>query len=110
MHLPYLFIFSLVAAATSDALVQDFCVADLSLPAGPAGYPCKKSASVTEDDFFYHGLATPGSTKNILGAGVTTAFDSQFPGVNGLNGRWAESSPSTATRRRRNSWWLSRGR
>ncbi|KAL0426800.1 UNVERIFIED_CONTAM: Germin-like protein [Sesamum latifolium] len=117
MHLPYLFIFSLLAAATSDALVQDFCVADLSLPAGPAGYPCKKSASVTEDDFFYHGLATPGSTENILGAGVTTAFDAQFPGVNGLGSplpvwtwRWAESYPSTATRRRRNSWWLSRGR
>ncbi|KAL2229146.1 UNVERIFIED_CONTAM: Auxin-binding protein ABP20 [Sesamum indicum] len=75
MHLPYLLIFSLLAAATSDALVQDFCVADLSLPAGPAGYPCKKSSS---------GLATAGSTKNILGAGVTTAFDAQFPGVNGL--------------------------
>ncbi|KAK4391863.1 Auxin-binding protein ABP19a [Sesamum angolense] len=50
MPLPYLFIFSLLAAATSDAL----------------------------------GLATPGSTKNIIGAGVTPAFDAQFPGVNGL--------------------------
>ncbi|KAK4432823.1 Auxin-binding protein ABP19a [Sesamum alatum] len=84
MHIFYLFIFSLLLAAASEGLVQDFCVADLSLPPGPAGYPCKKPASVTEDDFFYHGLATPGSTKNIIGAGVTTAFDAQLPGVNGL--------------------------
>ncbi|KAL2229148.1 auxin-binding protein ABP20-like [Sesamum indicum] len=85
MQLPYLFIFSLLlAAAASDALVQDFCVADLSLPAGPAGYPCKKSASVTVNDFFYHGLTTPGSTKNRVGAGFAAAFDAQFPGVNGL--------------------------
>ncbi|KAI3447201.1 hypothetical protein Pfo_003866 [Paulownia fortunei] len=83
MYLPYLFIFSLLLA-TSHALVQDFCVADLSLPAGPAGYPCKKPASVTENDFVYHGLAATGNTKNIISAAVTPAFAAQFPGVNGL--------------------------
>ncbi|KAL2229147.1 auxin-binding protein ABP19a-like [Sesamum indicum] len=83
MRLRYLFIFSLLVAA-SYALVQDFCVADLSLPAGPTGYSCKTPASVTENDFFYHGLATPGSTNNRAGAGVSWAFDSQFPGLNGL--------------------------
>ncbi|GFP79478.1 auxin-binding protein abp19a [Phtheirospermum japonicum] len=84
MYLPSLFILSLLLAATSHALVQDFCVADLSLPAGPAGYPCKKPASVTEADFAYHGLAAPGNTKNLIKAAVTPAFAEQFPGVNGL--------------------------
>ncbi|KAK4396854.1 Auxin-binding protein ABP19a [Sesamum angolense] len=85
MYLPYFFFFfSLLLAASSNALVQDFCVADLSLRAGPAGYPCKKVATVTADDFAYHGLATPGNTSNIISAFVTPAFDAQFPGVNGL--------------------------
>ncbi|KAL1547822.1 Auxin-binding protein ABP19a [Salvia divinorum] len=72
----------LAAAATSEALVQDFCVADLTLPATPSGYPCKKS--VTAMDFAYSGLAAAGNTTNIIGAAVTPAFDAQFPGVNGL--------------------------
>ncbi|KAL0374559.1 UNVERIFIED_CONTAM: Auxin-binding protein ABP20 [Sesamum radiatum] len=83
MYLPYFFFFSLLLAASSNALVQDFCVADLSLPAGPAGYPCKKAASVTADAFAFHGLATAGNTSNIISAFVTPAFDAQFP-VNGL--------------------------
>ncbi|EYU25861.1 hypothetical protein ABFS82_10G082500 [Erythranthe guttata] len=83
MYLHYFILFSLLAAA-STALVQDFCVADLSLPAGPAGYPCKKSSSVTADDFAFHGLAAAGNTTNIISAAVTPAFDGQFPGVNGL--------------------------
>ncbi|XP_057766992.1 auxin-binding protein ABP20-like [Salvia miltiorrhiza] len=72
----------LLLAAATDALVQDFCVADLSLPATPSGYPCKKK--VTEKDFAYSGLAAPGNTTNIIGAAVGPAFDAQFPGVNGL--------------------------
>ncbi|KAL6521330.1 Auxin-binding protein abp20 [Orobanche gracilis] len=83
MYLQYLFLFSLLLV-TSNCLVQDFCVADLSLPPGPIGYPCKKSASVKSEDFVFHGLATPGNTTNIISAAVTTAFDVQFPGVNGL--------------------------
>lgn len=82
MQLQYLLLLSLLLAAASDALVQDFCVADLSLPATPAGYPCKKS--VTEKDFAYSGLAAAGNTTNIISAAVTPAFDAQFPGVNGL--------------------------
>lgn len=83
MQVHYLLLISLLLlAAASEALVQDFCVADLMLPAGPAGYPCKKS--VTEKDFAYSGLATPGNTTNIISAAVTPAFDGQFPGVNGL--------------------------
>lgn len=83
MHIEYFILFSLLLA-TSHALVQDFCVADLSQPATPAGYPCKKAASLTADDFAYHGLAAPGNTSNIISAAVTPAFDGQFPAVNGL--------------------------
>ncbi|GER56939.1 germin-like protein [Striga asiatica] len=85
MYINYLFLFSLLAAAaTTSALVQDFCIADLSLPPTPAGYPCKKSASVTATDFSFHGLAAAGNTSNIIAAAVTPGFDGQFPGVNGL--------------------------
>ncbi|KAH6779146.1 germin 3 [Perilla frutescens var. hirtella] len=82
MQLQYLLLLFTLLLAASDALVQDFCVADLSLPAGPAGYPCKKS--VTENDFVFSGLAASGNTSNIISAAVTPAFDGQFPGVNGL--------------------------
>ncbi|PIM97642.1 hypothetical protein CDL12_29887 [Handroanthus impetiginosus] len=85
MYLPYFFLFSiLLALSPSSALVQDFCVADLSLPPTPAGYPCKKPSKVTADDFAYHGLAAKGNTSNIISAAVTPAVDAQFPGVNGL--------------------------
>ncbi|KAL2554026.1 Germin-like protein subfamily 3 member 3 [Forsythia ovata] len=83
MYLPLLFIFPLLFIS-SQGSVQDFCVGDLSLPNGPAGYSCKKSSKVTENDFVYHGLAIAGNTTNIIKAAVTPAFDAQFPGVNGL--------------------------
>uniref|UniRef100_A0A7N0TKE4 Germin-like protein n=1 Tax=Kalanchoe fedtschenkoi TaxID=63787 RepID=A0A7N0TKE4_KALFE len=75
-------ILCLLTFSTSDASVQDFCVADLSLPEGPEGYPCKKK--VTADDFAHGGLAAPGNTSNLIKAAVTPAFAAQFPGVNGL--------------------------
>nr|GMD19452.1 auxin-binding protein ABP19a-like [Ipomoea batatas]GMD19463.1 auxin-binding protein ABP19a-like [Ipomoea batatas]GMD52677.1 auxin-binding protein ABP19a-like [Ipomoea batatas]GMD54415.1 auxin-binding protein ABP19a-like [Ipomoea batatas]GMD57216.1 auxin-binding protein ABP19a-like [Ipomoea batatas] len=81
MFIHTLFILSLLFAS-SHAL--DFCVGDLSLPPGPAGYSCKKSTSVTENDFVYSGLAAAGNTTNIIKAAVTPAFDAQFPAVNGL--------------------------
>ena len=77
------FTFSLLFSSSFGA-VQDFCVADLTGPQGPAGYTCKNPAKVTVNDFVYHGLATKGNTTNIIKAAVTTAFDSQLPGVNGL--------------------------
>ncbi|GAV72790.1 Cupin_1 domain-containing protein [Cephalotus follicularis] len=82
MILPVL-IFSLIFSS-SNAAVQDFCVADLTLPEGPGGYPCKKQAMVTEKDFSFSGLATLGDTNNLIKAAVTPAFVAQFPGVNGL--------------------------
>ncbi|KAJ8648349.1 hypothetical protein MRB53_001372 [Persea americana] len=69
---------------SSHAAVQDFCVGDLTGPEGPAGYSCKKPATVTVDDFVFSGLGMPGNTTNIIKAAVTPAFSAQFPGVNGL--------------------------
>ncbi|KAK3040378.1 hypothetical protein RJ639_026783 [Escallonia herrerae] len=83
MFLPILFILCLSFSA-SYASVQDFCVADLSMSEGPAGYPCKKVSGVSVDSFVYSGLGTAGNTTNIIKAAVTPAFVAQFPGVNGL--------------------------
>ena len=82
MILPIIFILSLLSF--SHASVVDFCVADYTAPNGPAGYSCKEPAKVTVNDFVYSGLGIPGDTSNIIKAAVTTAFDAQFPGVNGL--------------------------
>ncbi|KMS96196.1 hypothetical protein BVRB_001060 [Beta vulgaris subsp. vulgaris] len=82
MYLP-LFILSLLVSLY-PASAGDFCVADLNLPDGPAGYSCKSPAKVTADDFVYHGLAAAGNTSNLIKAAVTPAFSAQFPGVNGL--------------------------
>lgn len=74
----------LTLAFCSNATVQDLCVVNLKPPQGPAGFPCKKAADVTADDFAFSGLAKAGNTTNIIKAAVTPAFASQFPGVNGL--------------------------
>ncbi|KAI5336740.1 hypothetical protein L3X38_016008 [Prunus dulcis] len=80
-----LFLFFLIFfSSSSHASVQDFCVADLKGPDGPAGYPCKSPANVTVSDFVFSGLAKGGNTTNIIQAAVTPAFVAQFPGVNGL--------------------------
>lgn len=74
----------LLLLTTTHASVQDFCVADLTLPAGPSGYSCKAAANVTTDDFVFSGLRAAGNTTNIISAAVTPAFDAQYPGLNGL--------------------------
>jgi quercetin dioxygenase-like cupin family protein len=81
MLLPVLLSF-LILPFSALALTQDFCVADLTRGDTPAGYPCK--ASVTAEDFYYHGLATAGNTTNIVKSAATFAFVDQFPGLNGL--------------------------
>lgn len=85
MFLPILFTISLLLSSSSHASVVDFCVADPSLPDGPAGFSCKKPAKVTVDDFVYHALGIPGNTSNLIKAAVTTAFTPQYPGINGLD-------------------------
>ncbi|KAH1067561.1 hypothetical protein J1N35_032548 [Gossypium stocksii] len=79
MFLPIFFILSFLFSSTNAA---DFCVGDLNGPVGPAGYSCKKK--VTENDFFYSGLAATGNTSDLTKSAVTPAFSAQFPGVNGL--------------------------
>ncbi|KAI3463224.1 hypothetical protein Pfo_019887 [Paulownia fortunei] len=69
---------------TCNAGVQDFCVADLTAPEGPAGYSCKSPANVTVSDFVFTGFRKAGNTTNLIKAAVSPAFDAQFPGVNGL--------------------------
>ena len=76
--------FFLSLLSFSHASVVDFCVADYTLPNGPAGYSCKKPSKVTVNDFVFSGLV-PGNTSNIIKAAVSPAFDAQFPGVNGLS-------------------------
>ncbi|KAJ8646947.1 hypothetical protein MRB53_008695 [Persea americana] len=85
VHIFFLFFFLLqLLSFPSHAAVQDFCVGDLSLPEGPAGYSCKKPAKVTVNDFVFSGLGVTGNTSNLIKAAVTPAFSAQFPGVNGL--------------------------
>ncbi|KAI8023898.1 Auxin-binding protein ABP19a [Camellia lanceoleosa] len=80
MYLPILFVVSLLFSY-SHGSVLDFCVADFSLPDGPAGYSCKKPAKVTVNDFVYSGLGIAGNTSNLFKAAVTAAFVDQFPVV-----------------------------
>ena len=75
---------SFLLVSFSYAAVQDFCVADLTFPQGPAGYSCKPPAEVTADDFVYSGLAMAGNTSNSIKASINTAFADKFPGLNGL--------------------------
>jgi len=62
--------------------LQDLCVADLNSTLKLNGFPCKSTA--TSSDFFFAGLATAGSTSNLLGSKVTTANVNQIPGLNTL--------------------------
>lgn len=73
-----------ILISSSDAAVQDFCVADLKAPESPSGYSCKSVTNVTVDDFVFSGLSAAGNTASIIKAAVTPAFAAQFPGLNGL--------------------------
>ncbi|XP_021768585.1 auxin-binding protein ABP19b-like [Chenopodium quinoa] len=79
----FFFVFLFISLTYSTSVV-DFCVADLKLPSGPAGYPCRNPADLTVDDFTFSGLATPGNGSNIFKLGISEAFDVTFPAVNGL--------------------------
>ncbi|CAI8607906.1 unnamed protein product [Vicia faba] len=76
-----LFLLTLLSHSTSNASVLDFCVADLSSPQTPSGYPCK--SSVTIKDFVFSNF-NEGNTSNFFKFSVTPAFVDQFPAVNGL--------------------------
>lgn len=83
MNILPIFVISLLVSL-SHVNAADFCVGDMNLPAGPAGYSCKSVAKVTVDDFVFSKLGAAGSTKNLIKAAVTPAFAAQFPGLNGL--------------------------
>ncbi|KAJ7538785.1 hypothetical protein O6H91_11G062800 [Diphasiastrum complanatum] len=72
-----------VNAADADPL-QDFCVADLTKDLYLNGYPCKKPAAATTDDFVFNGLTVPFQTNNITGASAVFGFVDNFPGLNTL--------------------------
>ncbi|KAJ7550411.1 hypothetical protein O6H91_07G099600 [Diphasiastrum complanatum] len=72
-----------VNAADADPLA-DFCVADLTKDLYLNGYPCKKPAIVTTDDFVFNGLTVPPQTNNSFGASAVFGFVGNFPGLNSL--------------------------
>ncbi|KAL2941064.1 Auxin-binding protein ABP19b [Bienertia sinuspersici] len=84
MFLPiFFFILSILIPHSSAS--NDFCIADLSLPIGPAGYPCKDPKSVTVDDFISSSLTVPsGNTTNLYNASFKDIDTEQFPGLNGM--------------------------
>lgn len=48
------------------------------------GFACKDAAAVNATDFFFAGLAAPGSTNNTMGSLVTAANVQKIPGLNTL--------------------------
>ena len=78
-----LFLFAFFSITISHASLNDFCVADLKAPNTPSGYPCKPLASITSDDFSFHGFVA-GNTNNSFKAAVTTATVTNFPALIGL--------------------------
>ena len=78
-----LFLFTVFSFTVSYGSINDFCVADLKAPNTPSGYACKPLASVTSDDFSFHGLVA-GNTNNSFKIGVATATVTNFPALNGL--------------------------
>ncbi|GAB2283136.1 hypothetical protein Dimus_017666 [Dionaea muscipula] len=65
--------------------LQDLCVADLTSGTKVNGYLCKNAANVTADDFFFAGIAKPGSATNTTyGSLVTGANVEKIPGLNTL--------------------------
>ncbi|RDX66284.1 Auxin-binding protein ABP19a, partial [Mucuna pruriens] len=79
----YILFFIALISFTCHASVNDFCVADLKGPDSPSGYKCKPPNTVTVDDFVFAGFVA-GNTTNSLNAALTSAFVTDFPGVNGL--------------------------
>ncbi|KMT02912.1 hypothetical protein BVRB_8g194880 [Beta vulgaris subsp. vulgaris] len=84
MIFPIFLTFSLLISLSFANTVSNYCVGDLSLPSGPAGYACKDPAKVTVDDFVYSGLRVGANTTNLFKFGGNNAFTAQFPGLNGM--------------------------
>ncbi|RWR95129.1 germin-like protein 2 precursor [Cinnamomum micranthum f. kanehirae] len=72
------------ATAADPDMLQDLCVADLTSGVKVNGFACKDAAAVNATDFFFAGLAAPGSTNNTMGSLVTAANVQKIPGLNTL--------------------------
>ncbi|CAL9072897.1 unnamed protein product [Musa textilis] len=70
--------------AADPDMLQDICVADPGSGVKLNGFACKPAENVTEADFFFKGLATPGATNNTMGSLVTAANVEKIPGLNTL--------------------------
>jgi len=57
--------FSLLISIVYAQSVVDFCVADLNLRIGPAGYPCKTVSQVVVGDFTSSDLGVKGNNFSI---------------------------------------------
>ncbi|OAY77169.1 germin-like protein 5-1 [Ananas comosus] len=80
---PFIFSLLIVPSLAADPdMLQDICVADLKSTVKVNGFVCKDN--VTEDDFFFKGLAAPGATNNTEGSVVTAANVEKIPGLNTL--------------------------
>ncbi|XP_039145690.1 germin-like protein subfamily 3 member 3 [Dioscorea cayenensis subsp. rotundata] len=80
----FFFFFILFISFSKADPLQDFCVADLTLPQSPAGYSCKNVSQVTVDDFVFTGFRNPRNNSNTNMASLTPAFVAQWPALNGL--------------------------
>ncbi|KAK9705568.1 hypothetical protein RND81_07G067000 [Saponaria officinalis] len=83
MNLAVFFTLSLLIRV-SHAIVEDYCVGDLTLPKTPSGYACKDPSKVTVDDFIFTGFRVAGATTNIYKNHLNLAFANAYPGLNGL--------------------------
>ncbi|KAK4757891.1 hypothetical protein SAY87_019192 [Trapa incisa] len=77
-------LFFLLLVCSSSALVQDFCVADRSLPQTAAGFACKSLNKVTIDDFTFSGLDKPGNKSALAKVSFNAFTVDEIPGLNGL--------------------------
>ncbi|XP_045787734.1 germin-like protein subfamily 3 member 1 [Trifolium pratense] len=79
-----LFLFTLLSSTISHAsYIHDFCVGDIMHPETPTGYHCMPLENITSDDFVFHGFVA-GNTNNSFNAALTSAFVTDFPGLNAL--------------------------
>ncbi|OVA16588.1 Germin [Macleaya cordata] len=80
----FLFVIGTGIVASDPDLLQDICVADRSSAVKLNGFSCKEAANVTAADFFFDGLAKPGTVNNSVGSLVTGANVEKIPGLNTL--------------------------
>ncbi|KAL6008976.1 hypothetical protein ACLOJK_022203 [Asimina triloba] len=87
IHVSLLLLILLATVSSSSAdpdMLQDICVAATSGAPKVNGFACKDSSKVNASDFFFDGLAKPGSTNNTMGSLVTAANVDKIPGLNTL--------------------------